>query len=226
MLAATQSAAAVPPKTDFETWAPKRQRMPGKTSPSSGLQIQLPQASGKRREFDLKKGKLLPARGRGWFARPLLAASFLAEPNGACHARGGRGFAPAAPHRQADCCRGRRVAGDRQAHPAASGPQSALGPRAGRARASLRAPPSRRAHPHRHQETRQVQRLGPGEGPSGSFSPCMCRSPAWRSRHWFSACPCCSERSAQELPTCLRLVTESPPCPERALAKLVTCLGG
>ena len=37
----------------------KRQRMPGKTSPSSGLQIQLPQASGKRREFDLKEGKFV-----------------------------------------------------------------------------------------------------------------------------------------------------------------------
>ena len=33
--------------------------MPGKTSPSSGLQIQLPQASGKRREFDLKEGKFV-----------------------------------------------------------------------------------------------------------------------------------------------------------------------
>ena len=59
MLAATQSETAVPPKTDFETWAPKTAENAGKTSPSSGLQIQLPQASGKRREFDLKEGKFV-----------------------------------------------------------------------------------------------------------------------------------------------------------------------
>ena len=52
VLAATQSQTAVPLKTDFETRARRRQRMPGKMSPLSGFQIQLPQTSGKTREFD------------------------------------------------------------------------------------------------------------------------------------------------------------------------------
>ena len=63
-------------------------------------------------------GRTLP-RGRcGWFARSLLKTSFIAKPNPACHVRGGRGVAPAAPHRQADRRRGRCVGGDRQPHPA------------------------------------------------------------------------------------------------------------
>ena len=50
---------AVPLKTDFETRARKRQRMPGKMSPLSGFQIQLPQTSGKTREFAPLKGILV-----------------------------------------------------------------------------------------------------------------------------------------------------------------------
>ena len=59
MLAATQSQTAVPLKTDFETRARKRQRMPGKVSPLSGFQIQLPQTSGKTREIAPLKGILV-----------------------------------------------------------------------------------------------------------------------------------------------------------------------
>ena len=45
---------------------------------------------------------------------------FIAEPNPAGHVRRRRGFAPPAPHRQADRRRGRRLAGHRQPHPAAA----------------------------------------------------------------------------------------------------------
>src|SRR5208337_4386668 len=66
VLAATQSETAVPPKTDFETWAPKtaenaRQNVSVVRLTNSA--IQLPQASGKRREFDLKEGKFVLAEG-------------------------------------------------------------------------------------------------------------------------------------------------------------------
>jgi transposase-like protein len=55
---------------------------------------------------------------RDRFSKP----HFLAKPNPACHVRGGRGVAPAAPHRQADRRRSWCVGGDRQPNPAAVGP--------------------------------------------------------------------------------------------------------
>ena len=58
--------------------------------------------------------------GVGWFARPILKTSFIARPNPAGHMRRRRGFAPTALHRQADRRRTRRLAGDRQSHPAAA----------------------------------------------------------------------------------------------------------
>jgi len=39
---------------------------------------------------------------------------FIAKPNGACHLRGGRGVAAAAPYGQADRRQGWRLSGDRQ----------------------------------------------------------------------------------------------------------------
>ncbi|BAC53555.1 bll8290 [Bradyrhizobium diazoefficiens USDA 110] len=118
-------------------------------------------------------GQAVPRRRRGWFARPLVATSFIAEPNPAGHVRRRRDVAPAAPHRQADCCRGRGVTGHRQPYPSPLGikPDTRSGAR--RAGAPVRARAPRRAHPYRHQEARQVRKTRP---------PHHTRSPERRSR--------------------------------------------
>jgi hypothetical protein len=64
VLAATQSETPVPPKSDFETWPSKRQRMAEKSSLRGEAKMPPPQASGKRREFDPLQGSEMDSNQR------------------------------------------------------------------------------------------------------------------------------------------------------------------
>jgi hypothetical protein len=56
-------------------------------------------------------GRAVPSGRPRWLARPLLTPMVIAQPNSLRHLPGGRGFAPPAPHRQADRRRTRNLAG-------------------------------------------------------------------------------------------------------------------
>jgi len=72
-------------------------------SVEGGCGARVPHRIEDRRQMD----RVVRGRGRRRLGRPLIEATFIAEPRDAGRVRGGRGFASAAPYWQADRRRGR-----------------------------------------------------------------------------------------------------------------------